>query len=366
MAFGPLISKIYSLCYGFGGPRRGGRTCGINANLCLDAISYGSMHQGLSLKAALRRNPGNTKPMSPFFTRNLPPVIRRAAVFALVSAACFTASVAALSEWRLVWSDEFETDGSPDSAKWGYDLGTGASVGLVGWGNNEAQYYTDRPENARVEDGILIIEARREPMQNSQYTSARMVTRDRGDWLYGRIEVRAKMPYGRGTWPAVWMLPTDWDYGGWPHSGEIDIMEHVGFDHGRVHGTVHTGAFNHMQGTQRGASTVVPDLHEAFYTYAIEWDEDRIRWFVDDAEYYAFERQDEWGSAEWPFDRRFHLILNIAIGGNWGGQQGIDNDIFPQRMEVEYVRVYEAVEAAEPQPVRGAWIHFFNPAYDGN
>ncbi len=287
--------------------------------------------------------------------------INRAEV--LVFASALFAATAAASEWRLVWSDEFETDGSPDPAKWGYDLGTGASVGLVGWGNNEAQYYTARPENARIEDGILIIEARREPWQSAQYTSARMVTRNRGDWLYGRVEVRARMPWGRGTWPAIWMLPTDWDYGGWPDSGEIDIMEHVGFDHGRVHGTVHTGAFNHMQGTERGGSIMVPDLHETFRTYAIEWDEDRIRWFVDDTEYFVFEREAGWGSAEWPFDRRFHLILNIAIGGNWGGQRGIDNEIFPQRMEVEYVRVYERADAV---PMRGAWIHFFNPNYTGD
>lgn len=262
------------------------------------------------------------------------------------------------SGWRLVWADEFETDGLPDPTKWDYDLGRGESVGLWGWGNDEAQYYTDRMENARIEDGILIIEAHLESMGTADYTSARLVTRNLGDWLYGRIEVRARMPYGRGTWPAIWMLPTDRVYGGWPHSGEIDIMEHVGYDHGRVHGTIHTGAFNHMQGTQRGASTMVPDLHEAFYTYAIEWDEDRIRWFVDDLEFFEFERLSHYGSPEWPFDQRFHLILNIAIGGTWGGVDGIDDGIFPQRMEVEYVRIYEAAD--QDSPVRGAWIYFFN------
>lgn len=303
--------------------------------------------------------------MISFSFRTLSSLFRRTAVFSLLSAVFSTASATSF-EWRLVWSDEFGTDGAPDPEKWGHDLGTGASVGLVGWGNNEAQYYTDRPENARVEDGILIIEALREPRQNSQYTSARMVTRNRGDWLYGRVEVRAKMPYGRGTWPAIWMLPTDWVYGGWPDSGEIDIMEHVGFDHGRVHGTVHTGAFNHMRGTERGGSTMVNNLHTEFHTYAIEWDEGRIQWFVDDVEYFEFEREAGWGRAEWPFDQRFHLILNIAIGGNWGGQRGIDNEIFPQRMEVEHVRVYEAVEAGGPEAPRGAWIYFLNPRHGEN
>lgn len=268
-----------------------------------------------------------------------------------------------LADWTLVWSDEFETDGLPDSNKWGYDMARGESVGLWGWGNNEAQYYTSDLNNARVENGRLIIEARRESMGSANYTSARMVTRNVGDWLYGRIEVRAKMPSGRGTWPAIWMLPTDWEYGGWPHSGEIDIMEYVGHDHGVVHGTIHTSAFNHMSGTQRGGSTIRNDLHTEFYTYAIEWDEDRILWFIDDEQYFTFERQSSWTSAQWPFDRRFHLILNIAIGGSWGGQQGIDDDIFPQTMEVEYVRVYQASESngyPTPTSPRGLWIYLLN------
>ncbi|MCC5842152.1 MAG: glycoside hydrolase family 16 protein [Opitutales bacterium] len=281
-------------------------------------------------------------------------------VLALSLTLCLLSSANDRSGWRLVWSDEFEEAGSPDPNKWGYDLGRGESVGLWGWGNNEAQSYTDRPENARVEGGRLIIEARRESMGTAEYTSARMVTRQQGDWLYGRIEVRAKMPVGRGTWPAIWMLPTDWAYGGWPNSGEIDIMEHVGFDLGRIHGTVHTAAFNHMLGTERGGSTWRADLGERFYTYAIEWDADRIRWFVDDEEYFVFERLARFGWEQWPFDQRFHLILNIAIGGNWGGQQGIDDSRFPQRMEVDYVRVYQVRDTAPALPSRGAWVYFFN------
>lgn len=263
--------------------------------------------------------------------------------------------------WQLVWSDEFDQDGYPDTSKWSYDMGRGESVGLWGWGNNEAQYYSDRLENARVEGGRLIIEARKESMGTANYTSARMVTREKGDWLYGRIEVRAKMPAGVGTWPAIWMLPTDWEYGGWPASGEIDIMEHVGYDMGRVHGTIHTNSFNHMSGTQRGDSIIVDNVSTAFYTYSIEWEPDSIRWYVDDQLYFEFPRLSHYGPNEWPFDRRFHLILNIAIGGSWGGVQGIDDDIFPQTMEVEYVRVYQRQDSVDRPQIPGAWIYFLNP-----
>ena len=143
-------------------------------------------------------------------------------------------------EYELVWSDEFDYTGLPNSEKWSYD------VGGSGWGNNELQYYTEnRTENARVENGNLIIEARKESYGGNNYTSARLITKSQGDWLYGKIEVRAKLPGGRGAWPAIWMLPTDWAYGGWPSSGEIDIMEYVGYDPGVVHGTVHTESYNH-------------------------------------------------------------------------------------------------------------------------
>ncbi len=236
---------------------------------------------------------------------------------------------------RLVWSDEFSADGLPDPAKWGYD------VGGSGWGNGELQYYTDRRrENARVENGTLVIEARREGYQGRNYTSARLVSRGKGDWLYGRFEARAKLPSARGTWPAIWMLPTDWAYGGWPASGEIDIMEHVGFDYGKVHGTVHTKAYNHTIGTQRGTSTTVPDASSAFHVYSLEWTAERIDILVDGTRYFSFNNEHT-GSAVWPFDKRFHWLLNIAVGGSWGGVQGVDDGAFPQRMVVDYVRVYQ-------------------------
>jgi beta-glucanase (GH16 family) len=238
------------------------------------------------------------------------------------------------SGWNLVWSDEFNGSGLPDASKWGYD------VGGSGWGNGEAQYYTEaRTENARVENGNLVIEARREAYGGMNYTSARLVTRNKGDWTYGRMQVRALIPSGRGTWPAIWMLPTDWQYGGWPDSGEIDIMEHVGFDVNNVHGTVHTKAYNHMIGTQKGATTWVGDATTAFHDYVVEWTPDRIDFYVDSNRYYSFANEGT-GSAAWPFDKRFHLILNIAVGGSWGGVQGIDDGAFPQRMLVDYVRVY--------------------------
>jgi beta-glucanase (GH16 family) len=243
----------------------------------------------------------------------------------------------------LIWSDEFETDGLPDPAKWRYDVGGG------GWGNDEAQFYTEaRVENARVEDGRLIIEARQEPWPSARraendYTSARLVSKGFGDWTYGRVEVRAKVPAGRGTWPAIWMLPTGNAYGTWPRSGEIDIMEHVGYDMGTVHGSLHTLANNWLTGTQPTGSTSVPTVAEAFHTYAVEWSPEAIRFFVDEEMYYeAINEGTGWEA--WPFDQPFHLILNLAVGGFWGGREGIDPDIWPARLEIEYVRVYDLGE----------------------
>ena len=241
--------------------------------------------------------------------------------------------------YDLIWSDEFDGSGAPDSTKWSYDLGDGCPD-LCGWGNNEGQYYTNRPQNVRRENGNLIIEARKENFQNSNYTSARILTRGNAAWKYGLFEIRAELPSGRGTWPAIWMLPEHWKYGGWPASGEIDIMEHVGHEPERIYATVHTKAFNHLAGTQDTDTLQVSDAESSFHTYAIEWTPDEIRWLVDGREYASFENQHK-TFAEWPFDQPFHLILNIAVGGNWGGTKGIDDTIWPQRMLVDYVRVYK-------------------------
>lgn len=238
---------------------------------------------------------------------------------------------------RLVWADEFDKPGLPDSTKWGYE--TGGS----GFGNHELEFYTaKRPENARVEGGNLIIEARKESYQGKNYTSARLLTRGKAEWQYGRIEARAKLPKGVGTWPAVWMLGQNIGTAGWPLCGEIDIMEHVGYDEGVIHGTIHSDAYNHVKGTQKGSQTAISDATSAFHVYAIDWTPDRIRFYVDDKNYYLVERSALGGSpAQWPFGQPFYLLLNVAVGGDWGGQKGVEDSIFPQRMEVDYVRVYQ-------------------------
>ena len=246
---------------------------------------------------------------------------------------------------NLVWSDEFDQDGLPDASKWRYDTGG------HGWGNQELQYYTSsRSENARVENGNLIIEARKESWSGSEYTSARLLSRQ--EWTYGRFEASAKLPSGRGTWPAIWMLPDLGRYGGWPRAGEIDIMEHVGFDPDRVHSTVHTDAYNHTKGTHRGASTVVSTARSAFNVYAVEWTPSEIRGYVNSTHYFTFRNErltnSQADDRHWPFDHPFHLIFNIAVGGTWGGQQGVDPNIWPQRLEVDYVRVYACGNSTGP------------------
>lgn len=240
---------------------------------------------------------------------------------------------------KLIWSDEFDQDGVPDPKKWSYDMGG------HGWGNQELQHYTNRPENARVEEGVLIIEALKEEFLSAQYTSARLVTKNKGDWMYGRVEVSAKLPQGRGTWPAIWMLPTDSPYGYWPSGGEIDIMEHVGFQPGSVHANIHTGKYNHSIGTGKGKTTRVDTYDTEFHVYAVEWRPYVLDFFIDDTLYFTYvydwEKDGEDGYMAWPFDKDFHLVLNIAVGGAWGGQRGVDDSIFPQKMEIEYVRVYD-------------------------
>jgi beta-glucanase (GH16 family) len=241
---------------------------------------------------------------------------------------------APVAGWTLAWSDEFDAPGLPDPSKWDYE------EGFVR--NQELQaYMRARRENARVENGALVIEARRESAGGGRYTSASLVTRGRQTFTYGRVEVRAKLPRGRGLWPAIWMLGADIDTVGWPRCGEIDIMEHVGFEPGRVHGTVHTEAYNHVKGTQRGAHADVGDLYDTFHVYAVEWRPERIDFLVDGRTYFSFAKEPG-GIAVWPFDRDHYLILNVAVGGAWGGQQGVDDAAFPQRMTVDYVRVYRA------------------------
>lgn len=238
-------------------------------------------------------------------------------------------------EYKLVWSDEFDYSGLPDQAKWEYDIGGS------GWGNNELQYYTkNRSENVQVSNGILTIEARKEKYETNEYTSARLLTKGKGDWQYGRIEVKAKLPSGRGTWPAIWMLASTNPLK-WPDDGELDIMEHVGYDPGVINANIHTKAYNHTIGTNKGNKILISDVSQLFHIYSMEWNEEQITFFVDEKPYFVFTNDKQNNSATWPFSQKFHLLLNIAIGGNWGGSKGIDDSIFPQRMEIDYVRVYQ-------------------------
>jgi len=248
--------------------------------------------------------------------------------------------------WKLVWSDEFDVPGAPDPARWKYE------VGYIR--NRESQYYTDdRRENARVEDGCLVIEAKKEnypipgkPDTFAAHTSASLHTRGRAQWLYGRIEVRAKLPTGRGTWPAIWMLSESISTAGWPACGEIDIMENVGYDPHKIHGTVHTRAYNHTKRTEKGGSVTIDRPYDDFHVYAIEWDQQKIDFFVDDQKYFTFTNDGQGNADTWPFDQPFFLKLNLAIGGMWGGRRGIDDSIFPQKFLIDYVRVYQRT----PQP----------------
>jgi beta-glucanase (GH16 family) len=260
--------------------------------------------------------------------------------FSWIVIGLFASSFQSSSSDRLLWADEFQYSGVPDSLKWSFDLGDGCPH-VCGWGNNEEQYYTKNPKNVRVSNGMLILEAHQEPHGGKPFTSSRIISKYKGDWLYGRIEVRARLPRGKGTWPAIWMLSTDWKYGGWPASGEIDIMEHVGFDPGVIHGTIHTETFNHQKKTQKEGKITIPDVQDQFHVYAIDWTKDKIDFYVDDQKYHTVTRAHTDAPSEWPFDQRFHIIMNIAVGGFWGGMKGIDQNIWPQRLEIDYVRVYK-------------------------
>ena len=262
-------------------------------------------------------------------------------LIALIALLLGAPSATAQNDWPLVWADEFTGQGLPDTSNWRYDVGGG------GWGNDELQHYTaQRLQNARIENGLLVIEAHREKFQDRAYTSARLVSKR--DWTYGRFEIRAKMPVGRGTWPALWMLPTHNTYGGehyWPDNGEIDILEQVGYQPDVVHFSVHTRAYHHSIGTQKTNHRTLANISTQFHVYAAEWTPEEIRFFVDEKRYFTFANErltdKKANYQQWPFDRPFHLLLNIAVGGTWGGAQGVDEGIWPQKLEVDYVRVYQ-------------------------
>ena len=238
------------------------------------------------------------------------------------------------TEYQLVWSEEFNYEGTPDPDKWNFEIGDS------GWGNNELQYYTDRLENARVEDSVLTITAREENYNGADYTSARMITYENDHyWQYGRVEARIKMPEGQGIWPAFWMLGKNIFEGTtWPATGEIDILEMVGGgeDDRILHGTAHwqEGGEHVYQGESLMHSE---KLSQDFHTYAIEWDDEQIRWFFDGEQYYSLSTQ---SSAMSEFDAPFFILLNIAVGGDWPGYPDETTE-FPQTMKVDYVRVYQ-------------------------
>lgn len=246
-----------------------------------------------------------------------------------------------VNDMELVWSDEFDYIGYPDSTKWAYYIGDGCPQ-LCGWGNNELQYYTRKSlNNARVNDGVLTIEVHQEDIENKKFSSAKIATKGFQDWQYGRFEIRARVPESKGIWSAIWMLPSDTTiYGPWPKSGEIDIMENVGYDPDSIVASVHTEAHNYFIGTGMSHRINIPENSEEFHTYTLEWHENEIVMSVDNKEYFSYEKDGK-GYEKWPFDQPMFLILNIAYGGNWGGMHGIDPEKLPQKMEVDYVRVYQ-------------------------
>jgi hypothetical protein len=225
----------------------------------------------------------------------------------------------------LVWSDEFNTNGAPDATKWGYDLGAG------GWGNNESQYYTNRPENVVVENGSLKIKTIKENYSGSNYTSARILTKDKFSFKYGRVEIRAKLPIGGGTWPALWMLGNNINTVGWPACGEIDIMEHKGNETNKIHGTLHSPG---RSGNSPDTGTVnISNATSEFHIYTVDWSASAIKFYVDNNLFYTFSN-----SANLPFNQNFFLIINNAMGGNFGG--AIDTNFSSSVFEIDYVRVY--------------------------
>ena len=230
--------------------------------------------------------------------------------------------------YDLVWSDEFNTEGLPDSAKWSYDLGNGPN----GWGNAEQEFYTKRIDNVYINDGILHIKAIRENFEKCNFTSARIKSKGKFEFMYGRVEARAKLPAGAGTWPAIWMLGSDIGKAGWPKCGEIDIMEHVGRDPDKIYGTLHYPG--RSGGNADGNTKITPGVTDGFHIYTLDWDKEAIRIYVDDELVHTVPN-----SSAIPFNHKFFLLINLAMGGNFGG--AVDPDLSEATLEVDYIRVYQ-------------------------
>ncbi|MEW6402053.1 MAG: glycoside hydrolase family 16 protein [Chloroflexota bacterium] len=236
-----------------------------------------------------------------------------------------------LDGWNLVWHDEFDGD-SLDASNWTFDLGAG------GWGNGELEYYTSRPENVRVENGFLVIEALQEKYEGAYYTSARLKTQGQQSFQYGRIEGRLRVPAGAGLWPAFWMLGEDFNGSNWPACGEIDIMEYIGKQPDLIFGTLHGPGYSGALGFTKWNRQEY-NIADDFHTYAIEWDAEQITWFYDGVEYHTV-APDDLSGRKWVFDHPFFIILNLAVGGQFPGPVGLDT-VFPAQLQVDYVRVYQ-------------------------
>jgi beta-glucanase (GH16 family) len=232
------------------------------------------------------------------------------------------------------WADEFITNGRPDTSKWTYDLGGG------GWGNSELEYYTNLPTNVSIDTGILTITALKQSLGGESYTSTRIVSKGTGSMLYGRVEVRAKLPSGVGTWPAIWMLPDTYAYGAWPNSGEVDIMEMVGYAPNVVHFSAHNALF--YAANAKTSTYTIATASTAYHLYREDWTPYAIRGYYDNTLVFTYVNPGT-GSNAWPYDQKFHLLMNIAVGGSWGGINGVDSTAFPTRMQVDYVRFYNMI-----------------------
>jgi beta-glucanase (GH16 family) len=242
--------------------------------------------------------------------------------------------------WELTWSDEFEGEAGtmPNPSRWTFDIGTGDN----GWGNGEFQYYTDRPENVSLDgEGNLVITAKKELFSGSQYTSARIKTEGLFDQAYGRFEARIKTPFGRGLWPAFWMLGADFSSVGWPQTGEIDIMEYRGQEPTKIHGSLHGPGYSAGNAITDSFTLADSRFDTQYHLFAVEWFEDRIDYYVDDIRYQSIDRSEV--SGEWVFDKPFFLILNVAVGGTFVGPPSSQTP-FPQKMTVDYVRVYKRAQ----------------------
>lgn len=239
--------------------------------------------------------------------------------------------------WKIKWAEEFN-EAAINTENWTFEIGNGCNQGICGWGNNELESYTDQEENARIENGHLIIEAK--PEGETGYSSARMITKDKEEFRFGRIDIRAKLPKGQGIWPAIWMLGANIDDVGWPACGEIDIMELVGHQPTSVHGTVHYGP-PAPQNQYKGSSinTTSGDFSDRFHVFSLVWQAGSMYWYVDDVVYFDVS-PDKLGNYTYPFNQNFFFILNVAVGGNWPGSPD-ETTVFPQRMEVDYIRVFE-------------------------